>query len=88
MTFDFSKQRKNINYNITDHNVVSCLKIGDYVACIYDHDWFIGKVEIVCEEAGDLQIRFLHPKGPGRPINCFFWPPKEDIWYIPNNDIL
>ena len=79
MTFDFSKQRKNINYNITDHNVVSYLKIGDYVACIYDHDWYIGTVEIVCEEEGDLQIRFLHPKGPGRPMNCFFWPPKEDI---------
>ena len=43
---------------------------------------------MVCEEEGDLQIKFLHPKGPGRPMNCFFWPPKEDICYIPNNDIL
>ena len=37
---------------------------------------------MVCEE------EVLHLKGPGRPMNCFFWPPKEDICYIPNNDIL
>ena len=78
MTFDFSKQRRAKSY----------LNIGDYVACIYDHDWYIGIVEMVCEEEGDLQIKFLHPKGPGRPMNCFSWPPKEDICYIPNNDIL
>ena len=31
----------------------------------YDRDWYIGKVESVCEDKGDLSIRFMHPKGSG-----------------------
>ena len=30
----------------------------------------------------------MHPKGPGRPENCYFWPSTEDICYIPQTDML
>ena len=30
----------------------------------------------------------MHPKGPGRPENCFFWPSTADICYIHQTDIL
>ena len=30
----------------------------------------------------------MHPKGPGKPDNCFFWPSAEDICFIPQHDIL
>ena len=29
---------------------------------MYDRDWYIRKVESVCEYEGDLSIRFMHPK--------------------------
>ena len=67
---------------------ISYLNCGAYIACVYDSDWFIGLVEEVCEEEGDVKVSFLHPKGPGRPKNCFFWPSTEDICYIPQTDIL
>ena len=35
-----------------------------------------------------MNISFMHPKGPGRPENCFFWPATKDSCYIPGNDIL
>ena len=53
-----------------------------------DSDWYIGLVEDVCAEEGDVKLRFMHPKGPGRPENCFFWPSTVDICYIPQTDIL
>ena len=30
----------------------------------------------------------MHPKGPGRPENYFFWPTREDSCYIPATEIL
>ena len=32
---------------------------------MYDRDWYIRKVESVCEYEGDLSFRFMHPKGSG-----------------------
>lgn len=55
---------------------------------MYDYNWYIGLVEEVCEEEGDVKMSFMHPKGPGSPENCFFWPAKKDSCYIPGNDIL
>ena len=66
----------------------SHLKVGDYVACVYDDDWYVGVIEIICEEECDIRINFLHPKGPGKPVNCFYWSSVEDVCYIPENDIL
>ena len=64
------------------------LSIGDYVACMYDKDWYIGVIQEVCEEEGDIKVSFMHPKGPGRPENSFYWPSREDVCYVPQNDII
>ena len=61
---------------------------GEYVACRYDSDWYIGLVKGICDAEGDIQVRFMHPKGTGKPDNCFFWPSAEDICFIPQHDIL
>ena len=74
------------NYN---ENSGSTYLIGDYIACIYDLDWYIGRVESVCEEEGDMNIRFMHPKGSGwRYPKNIFWPARDDFCYIPQNHIL
>ena len=62
--------------------------VGDYVVCMYDEDWYIGVILEVCEEEGDIKVSFMHPKGPGRPENSFYWPSTEDACYVPQNDII
>ena len=64
------------------------LSVGDHVACMYDEDWYIGVIQEVCEEEGDIKVRFMHPKGPGPPENSFYWPSTEDACYVPQNDII
>ena len=81
----------NIKYNFNTNRVINylqglelpCLSIGHYVACIYDKDWYIGTIEEVCDEEGDVKVNFMHPKGPGGPQNSFFWPSKKDICFAP-----
>ena len=67
---------------------ISYLCIGDYIACMYVYNWYVGLVEDVCEEEGDVRVSFMHPKGSGRPENCFFWPARQDICHIPESEIL
>ena len=55
---------------------------------VYNYSWYVGLVEDVCEEQGDVRVSFMHPKGPGRPENCFFWPEREDICHIPESEVL
>ena len=86
----------NVTYDFTSNRVTDPTKTlelpyihkNDYITCLYDDNWYIGCVEEVCEEEGDIKVSFMHPKGPGRPENCFFWPSRGDICYIPENDIL
>ena len=35
-----------------------------------------------------MRVSFMHPKGPARPENSFFWPTKEDICHIPGGHFL
>ena len=30
---------------------------------MYDYNWYVGLVEDVCEEEGDVRVSFMHPKG-------------------------
>ena len=57
--FEFSGGKSNSSGTIHSE---SAYLIGDYVACTYDHDWYIRIVESVCEDEGDLSIRFMDPK--------------------------
>ena len=74
--------------NFIQSSQLPYLSIGDYVACMYDKDWYIGVIQEVCEEEGDIKVSFMHPKGPGRPENSFYWPSTEDVCYAPQNDVI
>ena len=75
----------NLTYNFTNEQIASGEDgvvypfTGNYIACKYDKDWYIGVVEEVCVEERDLKVKFMHPKGPGRPEDSFYWPLTEDI---------
>lgn len=61
------------------------LKIGDftpgeYVACLYDGEWWIGSVRTTSEEEQDVEVQFMHPHGPAK---TFFWPRREDVCCVP-----
>ena len=38
---------------------------------MYDYNWYVGLVEDVCEEEGDVRVSFMHPKGsvPPKPFD-------------------
>ena len=74
LVFNFGKQH--IIIRPTPHN---------YVACLYDKNWWIGMVMSVNDEEHDAEVKFMHPHGPAR---SFFWPSREDLCYVPYNHIL
>ena len=49
---------------------ISGLKIGDFVAVVYDDAWWLGTVQELSEE--DVRIHFMHP----HPQNCVPLAPK------------
>ena len=59
---------------------------------MYDKDWYIGAIEEVCDEEGD--VNFMHPKvitcirKDQEALNILFWPSTKDICFIPKNDII
>jgi len=58
---------------------------GQYVGCLYDNKWWVGLIREKSDEEGDLLIVFMHPHGPAR---SFHWPAREDICWVPLQDIL
>ena len=73
--FDFVKS--NVEVSIED------IKPGRFYACKYNEDWYFYNANFVSVENGDVNIKFLHPKGPA---SKFFWPRRDDICWIPIED--
>ena len=61
------------------------VRAGSYVACQYERDWFAGIVVDASVEHNDVQVKFVHPKGPAKN---FFWPAREDICSIPLQHVI
>ena len=59
--------------------------VSQYIACIYDHEPWIGVVTEVDEEYEDVRIKFLHP---GFQAVSYQWPQKDDICWVPNIHLL
>ena len=55
-----------------------------FYACQYDNDWYFSVVNYVPSEHGDVNMKFLHPKGPSEK---FFWPQREDVCWILIEDV-
>ena len=52
---------------------------------MYDNNWWIGLVQSVNFEEGDVEINFMHPHGP---TSQFHWPSRNDICYVPMDKLL
>ena len=58
---------------------------GSYYVCRYESYWYFGVANYVDAEHSDINVKFIHPKGPGRQ---FFWPNNDDICWVPIEQIL
>ena len=60
------------------------LQPGQYVACVYDDQWYIGAITKRSEEHEDVYIKFMR-----RNHQTLFWPQdlKNECW-IPFQDII
>ena len=54
-------------------------KVGDYVAVMYDREWYVGLVEKFDPLNKEYEVNFMHPKMNHKSL---FWPPR------PASDIL
>ena len=68
-------------------NLISIEQImpGSFYGCRYDNNWYFGVATYVSAENGDVNVRFLHPKGPSVQ---FSWPNREDTCWVPIHDII
>ena len=55
---------------------------NDYIACKYDEKWGIGLILEV--DTVQLDAQDQHPPGPA---NTFFWPLKDDVCWVPFQNI-
>ncbi|CAL1290691.1 unnamed protein product [Larinioides sclopetarius] len=61
--------------------LIQCSKpsLHNYVACVYEKNWWIGLVSKLNKE-GDYTITFMHPH---RPSETFYWPERQDECPVP-----
>ena len=64
---------------------ISRVKPGGYIVAAYDNHWYIDFVAKIDLDNGDVQVNFLHPKGPAA---SFHFPKHEDICWIPTMHII
>ena len=71
--------------DIHDLKIPTRVDIGDiapssYISCVYNSLWWVGLVNKVDEEQGDVDVQFMHPHGPRE---TFSWPQGGDSYYVP-----
>jgi hypothetical protein len=64
---------------------VTNLQQGQFVACIYDGQWWLGNITEICSDNNDAKVSFMHPHGPAA---SFFWPTMVDDCWVPIVHIL
>ena len=52
---------------------IDCLKIGHYVAAVYEGQWYPSFILEINWDQRDLLAKSIHNSGCDK--NCFFWPP-------------
>ena len=60
------------------------IKPGKYYVCQYDKDWYFCVVNYVSSEHDDVNMKFLHPKGPSEK---FFSPQRDNKCWILIEDV-
>ena len=59
------------------------IKHGKFYACQYDN-WYFCVANYVSSEHGDVNIKFLHPKGPSEKLFCS---QCDNVCWIRNEDV-
>ena len=60
---------------------IDCLKIFHYVSAVYEGQWYPSLIlEINWDQRG-LLVKSMYNSGYDK--NCFFWPPRDDIYHMP-----
>ena len=60
---------------------IDCLKIDHYVAVVYEGQWYPRLILEINWDQGDQLVKSTHNSGYDK--NCSFWPPRDDIYYVP-----
>ena len=90
---DFQKSQVEGELNVIhgDHAVpdtqydIEKVEVGSYIGCLYDRQWYVGLVRDLSFEHNDVNVKFMHPKGPAKAV---FWPDREDNCWVPVDHIL
>ena len=70
----------NLNANFVS---MADLKEGQYVACVYCNEWFVGKIEDTDEEEQEIQVNFME-----KAKSLYRWPRRQDKIWVMYNDVL
>jgi hypothetical protein len=68
---------------IEDTDPEQKVKVGDFVAVVYDAKWFLGKIEEIDREENDCEINFLT-----NAKHMFRWPTTPDLLWVDQTHIL
>ena len=63
---------------------VEDMKPGKFYVCQYDNNWYFCFTNYLSSEHGDVNMKFLHPKGLSEK---FFWPQHDDECWILIKDV-
>ena len=58
-----------------------CLGIGHYVAAVCEGQWYPSLILEINWNQRDLLVKSMYNNGYDK--NCFFWPPRDDIYHVP-----
>ena len=61
------------------------VEVGSYIGCLFDRQWYVGLVQDLSFEHNDVNVKFIHPKGPAK---AFFWSDREDNCWVPVDHML
>ena len=70
-----------------DFDIVHLLGPGDtlsasqFVACLYDRQYWVGIIMEVSSESLDVMVKFIHPKLPTPSLK---WLSHDDLCWVPN----
>ena len=64
--------------------MIEDMKLGKFFVCQYDNDWYFLVVNYLSSEHGDVNMIFLHPKGPSEKVS---WPQCDSTCWIPIEDV-
>lgn len=76
---EFDEQKTSILFTNT-----TSFTNNDFVACIYENQWWLGIVKDKSDQDKDLLVHFFHPAGP----KTAFQLSKKDIVWVPVSKVV